>query len=156
MVKGSVFVRHCILNTVMKGKLIVLTVLLLTVALSGCHKGIDKVLVGTWNVTRVEGVFNTGGGSLPPIVDASPTGTITFKSNGTGEQNYSYTLGGTEYPQTGRFSWSATDDLILIERTDDPDMEWTRITDTDNKQVATYNYLINANQSWDYTLTLEK
>lgn len=123
---------------------------------SGCNENIDKVLIGTWNVTRVEGVFNTGSGSLPPIADESPTGTITFKSNGTGNQNYTYSIGGTTYPQTGNFSWSATDDLIIIERTDDPDMEWTRVVDTDNRQVATYNVLINANQSWDYTLTLEK
>lgn len=123
---------------------------------SGCRDGIDKVLIGTWNVTRVEGVFNSGGSSLPPIVDESPTGTITFRSNGTGEQNYSYSIGNTTENQTGSFSWSATDDLILIERVSDPDMEWNRVTDQENLQVATYNFLINANQSWDYTLTLEK
>lgn len=123
---------------------------------AGCNKDIDKVLVGTWNVTEVEGVFNTGGSSLPPITDENPTGTITFRSNGTGEQDYSYSINGTTYPQTGSFTWSATDELIIIERTNDPDMEWTRLVDTDNRQVATYNYLINANQSWDYTLTLEK
>ncbi|MFM1874457.1 MAG: hypothetical protein RL266_194 [Bacteroidota bacterium] len=124
--------------------------------LSGCDKGVDKVLVGTWNVTQVEGVFTSGGASFPPIIDADPTGTITFRSNGTGEQDYSYSLGGTTYPQTGSFTWSATNDLIIIDRTNEADMEWTRIIDTDNKQVASYNYLINANQSWNYKLTLEK
>lgn len=130
--------------------------LALTTFLAGCQDGIDKVLVGTWNVTEVRGVFNTGGGSLPPVIDSNPTGTITFRSNGTGEQNYSFTLGGTENPQTGDFVWSATDDLIIIERVSEPDMEWSRIEDTENKQVASYNFLINANQSWDYTLTLQK
>ncbi|MCB0755178.1 MAG: lipocalin family protein [Flavobacteriales bacterium] len=127
-----------------------------SVVLSGCKEGIDKVLVGTWNVTEVQGVFNSGGNSAPPIIDSNPTGTITFRSNGTGEQNYSYTLGGTQYPQTGSFSWSASNSLIIIERVNDPDMEWTRVIDQENKQVATFNFLINANQSWDYTLTLEK
>jgi hypothetical protein len=135
---------------------VVLIAAVYSIALSGCKEGIDKVLVGTWNVTEVQGVFNSGSNSALPIIDGNPTGTITFRSNGTGEQNYSYTLGGTQYPQTGSFSWSATNDLIIIERVNDPDMEWTRVIDQDNKQVATYNYLINANQSWDYTLTLEK
>lgn len=128
----------------------------LVLSISGCDPGIDKVLVGTWNVTRVEGTFTSGGTSLPPIVDEDPTGTITFRNNGTGEQNYSYSLNGTSYPQTGSFSWSATNDLIIIERTNDADMEWTRIIDSDNKQVASYNYLVNADQSWNYKLTLEK
>ena len=140
----------------MKKLLVVLVALVSSVYMSGCRDGIDKVLVGTWNVTEVQGVFNTGGVSLPPLTDPAPVGTITFRSNGTGEQNYSYSLGGTEYPQTGSFSWSATNELIIIERVNDPDMEWTRVTDQENRQVATYNFLINANQSWDYTLTLEK
>lgn len=140
----------------MKNLLLLLFILTLTISISGCKDGIDKVLIGTWNVTKVEGVFNSNGGSLPPIVDENPTGTITFRGNGTGEQNYSYTVGNTQENQTGSFSWSATNELILIERVSDPDMEWTRVTDQDNKQVATYNFLINANQSWDYTLTLEK
>lgn len=134
----------------------VILVVLVAVFSVGCQEGIDKVLVGTWNVERVEGVFNTGSGTLPPVVDENPTGTITFRSNGRGEQNYSFTLMGTEYPQTGDFSWSATDELIVIERITEPNMEWRRLEDTDNKQVATYNILINANQSWDYTLTLRK
>ena len=140
----------------MKKYLMVFLIAVVGSAFTGCNDGIDKVLVGTWNVTRVQGIFISGGNASPPIADENPTGTITFKSNGTGEQNYTYTLGSTQYPQTGTFSWSATNDLILIERVNDPDMEWTRITDQDNKQIASYNFLINANQSWDYTLTLEK
>jgi hypothetical protein len=131
-------------------------VLLVGAFVSSCNDNIDEVLVGTWNVTRVEGTFNTGSGSMPPVADESPTGTITFKRNGSGNQNYTYSIGGTDYPQTGSFSWSATDDLIIIERTTEPDMEWSRLVDTENRQVATYNVLINATQSWDYTLTLEK
>ena len=123
---------------------------------TGCREGIDKVLVGTWNVTKVEGVFNSGGTSSPAVADNNPTGTITFKNTGRGEQNYTFRLNNVDYPQTGSFSWSATDDKIIIERVTEADMEWTRITDQDNKQVATYNLLVNANQSWDYTLTLQK
>lgn len=137
-------------------KVIVPILVLLVFVSSGCRDGIDKVLVGTWNVTKVEGVFNSGGSSSPAVEDNNPTGTITFKSNGRGNQNYTFTLNNVDYPQTGDFSWSATEDKIIIERITEPDMEWTRITDTDNKQVATYNILVNANQSWDYTLTLQK
>jgi len=123
--------------------------------ITGCRKGIDKVLIGTWNVTRVEGVLNSGGTSSAPVTDENPTGTITFKGNGTGEQNYSFEFFGT-LQQTGSFKWSATEDLIIIERTTESDMEWTRIIDTENRQVATYNILRNAEQNVDYTLTLEK
>lgn len=140
------------MKTTLFSALLALTALMF----SGCREGIDKVLVGTWNVTKVQGVFNSGGQASPAVEDNNPTGTITFKNNGRGSQNYTFTLNGVAYPQTGDFTWSATDDLIIIERTTEPDMEWTRITDTDNKQVASYNILVNANQSWDYTLTLEK
>jgi hypothetical protein len=140
----------------MKNLFVIAIIVSISAGFVGCKEGIDKVLVGTWNVTRVEGVFNSGGTSWPPIADENPVGTITFRSNGTGEQNYSFTLNNTQYPQTGEFSWSATNELIIIERVSDPDMDWTRITDTENRQVATYNILVNATQSWDYTLTLEK
>lgn len=140
----------------MKNLLLSLFTVLMFISITGCKNGIDKVLIGTWNVTKVEGVFISGGNASDPIADESPTGTITFRSNGTGEQNYSYVIGNTTETQTGSFNWSATNELILIERDSDSDMEWNRVIDQDNKQVATYNILINANQSWDYTLTLRK
>ncbi len=123
---------------------------------NSCNKNLDKVLFGTWNVTKVEGTLNVGGVSVFTAIDNSPVGVVTFNSDGSGSQNYSFTLGATNYPQVGDFSWEANEDEIIINRVSEPDLIWTRITDTENKQVASYNVVVNANQNWDYTLTLEK
>jgi len=133
-----------------------MTVLLMMHLLSGCDPGIDKDLIGTWNVTRVEAVFVNSGTNSTAVVDEDPTGTVIFRRNGTGEQDYYYTVAGTQSHQTGSFRWSATDETIYIERDNEPDMEWTRVVNQENRQVATYRILVNATQSWDYTLTLER
>lgn len=125
-------------------------------SLSSCHKNLDKTLFGTWNVTKVEGTLNVNGFSIFTAQDENPTGTVKFESNGRGRQNYSFTFAGTIYEQIDNFSWEANDSEIIIVRSNDPDIIWTRIVDTDNKQVATYNIVVDANQNWDYTLTLEK
>ncbi|MGB0368172.1 MAG: hypothetical protein ACPGD8_02130, partial [Flavobacteriales bacterium] len=96
------------------------------------------------------------GSSFFSAEDENPVGTVEFKNNGTGEQNYSFTFNGTVYPQTGTFSWEASQDEIIIDRSSEPDMIWTRIIDSDNKQKVSHNVVINANENWDYTLTLEK
>jgi len=122
---------------------------------NSCSKNLDKVLFGTWNVTKVEGTLNMNGVSVFTGEDLNATGTVEFKSNGRGEQDYTFTFGGTSYPQTGTFSWSANKDEIIIERTSDSDMIWTRIISTENRQVASYKIIVDANQNWDYTITLE-
>ena len=140
----------------MKRPVVVLGVaLFLSAVIVGCKKGIDKVLVGTWNVTNVEVNVIENGLTVFSESDTVPVGTVTFRNNGKGEQNYSFQYNGAQ-SQTGSFSWSATDDLIIINRNDDSDMEWRRIVNTSNKQIASFNILKNADQSVDYTLTLEK
>jgi len=126
------------------------------ITLNSCYKNLDKVLFGTWNVTKVEGTKNLNGSSGPTIEDNNPTGTVKFENTGKGEQNYSFTFNGTVYPQTGSFTWEANDEEIIIFRTTASDMYWQRIVNTDNKQNVSYNILVDANENWDYTLTLEK
>lgn len=140
----------------MKNLVFAALVIFLATLISGCRKGIDKELVGTWNVEKVEVDVILNGQLFANESDTMPTGTVTFNSNGKGEQNYSYSYENTMYFQTGTFRWSATDEFIIIERATESDMEWRRITKTSNKQVATFNVLKNADQSTDYTLTLEK
>lgn len=126
------------------------------VTVTSCNKNLDKTLFGTWNVTKVEGTYNSNGASIFTATDDTPTGTVKFESNGKGRQNYSFTIAGTVYDQVGDFKWEANDEEIIIKRTDDTDMIWERILDTDNKQQASYRVIVNATQNWDYTLTLEK
>ena len=123
---------------------------------NSCNKDLDKVLFGTWTVTKVEGTLNVNGSSVFTGVDENPVGTVEFKNNGKGEQNYSFTFNGSVYPQTGTFTWQANEDEIIIDRVSDPDMIWVRIINSDNKQKVSHNIVVDANQNWDYTLTLEK
>ncbi len=140
----------------MKNVLTISAFLACAMVFNSCTKDLDKVLFGTWSVTKVEGTLNVNGSSVFTEIDNNPTGTVEFNSNGRGEQNYTFTFANTAYPQTGTFTWQANEDEIIIDRVDEPDMIWIRITDTENKQVASYNFVVDANQNWDYTLTLEK
>lgn len=138
-------------------KKILLPLFAIALFITSCKKeNLDSGLFGTWNVTQVSGIYYLNGSVVASPVDNNPTGTIKFNSNGTGKQDYSFSLYGSTYPQTSNFVWEADDSKITIDRTDEPDMEWTRVTNESNKQVATYRYVVNASQSWDYTLTLEK
>lgn len=124
--------------------------------LNSCYKDLDRVLFGTWTVTKVEGTLNVNGSSVFSGADEDPVGTVDFENNGKGEQNYSFTFNGTVYPQTGTFTWRANEDEIIIDRVSQPDMIWTRIIDSDNRQKVSHNVTIDATQNWDYTITLEK
>ncbi len=137
--------------------LVLITLTVCSVLLfNSCNKDLDKVLFGTWTVTKVEGTLNVNGSSVFTGVDENPVGTVEFKNNGKGEQNYSFTFNGSVYPQTGTFTWQANEDEIVIDRVSDPDMIWIRIINSDNKQKVSHNIVVDANQNWDYTLTLEK
>jgi hypothetical protein len=81
---------------------------------------------------------------------------VRFDSDGTGEQNYSFTFANINYSQNEEFSWEANEDEIIINRVSEADIIWTRTVDSENKQVASYTVVIDATQDWDYTLTLEK
>ncbi len=125
--------------------------------IASCDKANDRnVLIGQWDVTQVKGVLYLNGSALPPIIDSSPTGYVKFNANGTGEQNYSFSVLGQSYPNTGSFVWTADEHAITIQRVNEPDLVWRRNINEADKQEATYNIVVNSNQNWDYTLTLEK
>lgn len=133
--------------------------LLLACCVTSCkkEKGLDEVLFGTWNVSKVEGTqhFSNGTSGLT-LTDNNPSGYVRFDDDGTGEQNYTFTLFGTVYPNTGEFYWEADATEIRIDRWNQPDMVWRRITDEANKQEASYTIVVDATQSWDYKLTLTR
>lgn len=136
----------------------ILIVILITTSLvfNSCKKNLDQVLFGTWTVSKVEGTYNVNGVSLSSAEDNNPVGIVRFDNDGTGEQNYSFTFSNVNQSQTGEFSWEANEDEIIINRVSEADMIWTRIVNSENKQVASYSIVINATEDWDYTLTLEK
>lgn len=116
----------------------------------------DGNLIGTWNVTQVKGlVIENGVPKGSEIIDDSPTGFVRFDNDGKGEQNYSFTLQGTVYPNNGPFVWTATETEIRIKQIGS-DLIWVRKLNEPNKQQATYRIPISVTTSVDYTLTLEK
>jgi hypothetical protein len=117
---------------------------------------VDPVLFGTWNVTKVQGQQYVNGIPGLLLTDNNPTGYVRFDEDGNGEQNYSFTIFGTTYPNVSEFSWEADDAEIRIDRFNQADMVWRRITNDINKQEARYLIQVDATQSWDYTLTLER
>ena len=141
----------------MKKQFLILLTFISMIA-SGCgnDENLDESLFATWQVTKVEGLYYYNNIATIPVADNSPTGTVEFNADGTGYQSYSYQFGGNTYPNVGSFSWESTDDQIIIDRLNDPDMVWERITKLTNKQVAKYTIVVDGNQKWDYTLTLEK
>lgn len=140
----------------MKRISIYLVLLLGVVSVVSCTKNLDKLLFGTWTVTKVQGAYIVNGNSVFTAQDTMPTGTIEFKNNGTGHQNYTFFFAGTTYVMIDDFKWEANDDEIIVKRIDEPDMIWTRVLDTETKQIATFTTVINADESRDFTLTLEK
>lgn len=116
----------------------------------------DPNLVGTWDVTKVQGQRFDNGNPGIILTDNNPTGYIRFNRNGTGRQDYSFSIFGLTYDNTGDFIWRTNEDEVIIERFSQPDLIWQRITDEPDIQVATYTNVVNSTTSWDYTLTLEK
>lgn len=116
----------------------------------------DGNLQGRWNVEKVAGQQFTNGNPGIKLEDNNPIGYIEFRSNGEGEQNYTFTLFGTAYPNINNFRYSATQTEIIIERFGQADLVWNRELNTANRQVASYDILVNANSFIRYTLTLEK
>jgi hypothetical protein len=139
-------------------KRIIFISILVIVALvfNSCKKSLDSVLFGTWTVTKVEGTRNLNGVSIFSAEDNNPIGIVRFDSDGTGEQNYSFTFANINYSQNEEFSWEANEDEIIINRVSEADIIWNRTVDSENKQVASYTVVIDATQDWDYTLTMEK
>lgn len=134
-------------------------IIVVIITLAACSKdNADTTgnLEGRWNVEKVEGQQFTNGNPGIQLEDNNPTGYIEFQSNGQGEQNYTYTLFGTTYPNTGNFLYSATETAITIERFGQADLIWNREVNTATQQVASYDIPVSANVFVRYTLTLGK
>ena len=126
--------------------------------ITSCGKDVDPDgnLEGTWRVEKVEGQQYVMGNPGIYLVDNNPIGTIQFKSAGWGEQDYSFSLFGTTYPQNGAFKYTATESEIVIDVVNGQDMVWQRILNEENVQIASYEIVVNTSSTVTYTLTLEK
>jgi hypothetical protein len=116
----------------------------------------NEKLIGMWNVTKVEGTQIQNGVEGIMLMDDSPSGYIRFDSDGRGEQNYSFTLFNSTFPFQNNFRWTSTPDEIRIDLIGDDDMIWTRHVNEAAKQEASYSIIIDAANTIEYRLTLEK
>lgn len=131
--------------------------LVITLLFVACGKeNSDKALYGKWDVIQVRGQQYINGAAFLNLADDKPNGWVEFKGNGRGEQNYSFTLGASTYPNTGTFLWEADESFIYINKGTVNELIWRREINQENMQKATYNIVVNANQNWDYTLTLTR
>lgn len=138
---------------------IFLQTLLISAIFLGCKKDpalLDDSLFGRWEVTKVSGQIIDNGTPGLVVNDNSPNGFVRFDGNGKGEQNYSFVLLGTTYPNTGNFSWTANQAEIRIQQFGKPDLIWRRKVAEPDKQEATYAIVISPTQTIDYTLTLSR
>ncbi len=140
----------------MKTKLLLFSIML--VLLSACGKDADSTgnLIGEFKVTKVEGQRYYNGNADFYLADNNPTGYIRFNSNGTGKQDYSFTIFGNTSNQNSSFTWDADENTINVNRVNEPDLVWERILNETNKQVAAYDIVIDAQTTVKYTLTMEK
>ncbi len=79
--------------------------------LSGCsaEKRFHRRLVGTWDVVRYEQRFANGETQV-----SSDLGTVTFKRNGSGDNDVSVMTRSARTPDTNSFSWNNTIDQVTI------------------------------------------
>lgn len=131
---------------------------LLFMLLVACSKEADATgnLEGEFAVTKVEGQRYFNGTPDFYLADNNPTGYVRFNRNGTGKQDYTFTIFGNTSTQNSNFTWDADATSININRINEPDLVWERILNERDKQVAAYDIVLDAQTYIKYTLTMEK
>lgn len=131
---------------------------LLFILLGACGKEADATgnLEGEFSVTKVEGQRYFNGNPDFYLADNNPTGYVRFNTNGTGKQDYTFTIFGNTSTQNANFTWEADASTINIKRIGEPDLVWDRILNETDKQVAAYDIVLDAQTYIKYTLTMEK
>ena len=108
----------------------------------------NNVLVGTWNVIKI--IYdNTTTGVIEPDV----TGTITFNTDGTGRENYTYTVLGIPIPNVSNFTWRSTNTQIIFDEGTSDEAVWGRVQNTSNLQVGRFE---ESTGNTNITITIEK
>jgi len=113
-------------------------------------------LEGQFSVTKVEGKVYYNNSLVYTEEDENSSGYIDFDSDGSGYQNYSFTLNNTNHIQEGSFYWTADENYVYVKRIAEDDLVWTREINEKDKQVISFSYDEDSQTTIDYTLTLEK
>lgn len=132
-----------------------LFLLICLMQLFNCSKNSDdnstsNQLLGEWNVTQIIILYP----ELEEVQAENVTGTITFDENGTGIEDYSYSIEIIDiiFSETESFTWTSNNSSIITDPGTDTELTWDRIENQSNLQIASY---INSD-GIRYTLTLTK
>ncbi|MBX2871660.1 MAG: hypothetical protein KTR30_06160 [Saprospiraceae bacterium] len=95
-----------------------------------------NTLVGTWDVSA-------GKLQSPSLgeFDAVTSGTITFRANGTGQENYDYTVAGFTFSENNPFTWISTPTTIVFDGGTSDETVWVRELDQTNEQRGAYTII---------------
>jgi len=88
-----------------------IAIFLVLTLLASCsaQKKFQRRLVGTWKIDRYEQRFANGDNEV-----ATELGTITFRRNGSGDNDISVLTRGVRQPDNSDFSWNNTEDQVTI------------------------------------------
>ena len=122
---------------------------------SACKKDEDSfTIVGTWQMDEVIAEVNVMGVS-ETSTDASPSGTIQFKEDGSGEANYSFNVLGDDYSREGSFTWTLDGRNLTIQAGSDATV-WALTTMENNLLVGEFTEEIVANVTTTFNFKLSR
>ena len=93
----------------------------------------SNTLIGTWNVTA--GTLQSP--SLGEF-DATTSGTIIFRADGTGQENYDYTVAGFSFSENSPFTWISTPTTIVFDGGTSHETVWVREVNEVAEQRGAY------------------
>ncbi len=95
------------------------------------QKRFHRRLVGTWNIERYEQRFANGDNEV-----ATDLGTITFRKNGSGDNDISVLTRGVRKPDNSDFSWNnSTEEVTIISRNTYIAKSWIVMENKRKKQI---------------------
>ncbi len=112
-------------------------------------------IVGTWQVDNVALEGQIGGINVNEQVN--PTGTITFNSDFTGKENYTYTIPNLNIPivENDQFKWTSSGNQLMIDPGDVDQQNWVRTINEANNQKGSYQ-VVDGSTNYTVTITLSK
>ncbi len=112
-------------------------------------------LIGTWQVDNVRLTGRIAGIEVDENVN--PSGTITFNSDFTGKENYSYTIPNLNIPIVERddFTWTSNGNQLVIDPGDVDQQDWTRTINEAKSQVGSYQ-IVDGTTNYTVTIMLSK
>ena len=110
-----------------------------------------SLLIGTWNLQKVEYKV------LIATQEGDANGTITFNEDGTGKNDYTYTVQGSTQVKEDEFNWEADGASIIFDKGTQFENTWTWRVNTEETQEARFvDKDPSSGVEFEVTVTLSK